>query len=331
MTESIKPSDARHHYRVFGLTIASDLPLPEATPIDRDGIHAEADVQIELGAVPNTLPEGRKLANWLEVQDSKCLLRFEGIGRFLVEAGRRIVVEKAPSASYDDLRGFLLGSGLGALAHQRGLVPLHVSAVAAPFGAIAFTGESGAGKSTLAAMLNQELGWPLICDDVAVLRCEADGFHLDSGVNTVKLWRDALRALNRSSEGLRRDLTRHDKFHAILSDRFFNGSLPLKCLLRLEWGDEVRLERVYGRRAYQIALGATYRPELATLLSNRTNIANGAMTLSTVVEFSVLSNTKAFGKQSELARFIESNLDVNSQPKGRRANADPHKGTAPKN
>lgn len=295
-------------YRVFGLTIASELALPEAAALDPRQLSGEADVHIRLGSVPTALPGGTKLASWLEFHDTTCLLSFEKIGRFLVESGRQITVEKDESASFDDLRGFLFGSGFGALAHQRGLIPLHVSALAAPGGAIAFTGESGAGKSTLAALLNQELKWPLICDDTAVLRPVQDRFLLNSGMNTVKLWRDALQALNRESEGLRRDLTRYDKFHAIIADRFVNDELALRTLVRLEWGDEVRLQRVTGRRAYQIAIGAIYRPELAMPFANRTNLAAVGMALASAIDIFVLERPKDHATQPAIIKCIEQAL-----------------------
>jgi hypothetical protein len=271
----------RHSYRIFGLSVTSELPLPEATPLHP--APADFDVAVELGATPSMLPGRARLAPWLEVQGRNCLLLFAGLGRFFVEEGRRILVEKDEQASFDDLRGFLFGSAFGALLHQRGLVPLHVSAVLSPSGVIAFTGDSGAGKSTTAALLNQELGWPLICDDVAVLREQSDGLHLQSGLMTIKLWEDALRALGQSSEGLRRDLTRYDKFHAIQSDRFFNGSAPLKRLVQLGWANDVECEGVRGRRAFQVALDTIYRPEMVVPLSDISKASAVCVTLASSV------------------------------------------------
>lgn len=296
---------ARHFYRIYGLTIASDLPLPEATALGETP--ANVDVHVELGTVPLSLPGGSRLAQWLEVKGQTCLLNFEGLGRFFVEHGRRIVVEKDPVADFDDLRGFLFGSGFGALLHQRGLVPLHVSAVVSPLGVIAFTGESGAGKSTLAAQLNQELGWPLICDDVAVLHEADDGFYLESGVNTVKLWDDALRALGMSNEGLRRDLTRYDKFHAVNFERFSADSALLRRLVLLDWRDTERLEAASGRRAYQIVLGAVYRPAFAALFSNRARVSEMALRLSPTIDVKILSRRKDEA-QRKLSHALASNL-----------------------
>ena len=64
-----------------------------------------------------------------------------------------------------DVRLFLLGSVWGALALQRGLLPLHASAVGRGRTVHAFTGPPGAGKSTLAAALAAR-GYPLFTDDM---------------------------------------------------------------------------------------------------------------------------------------------------------------------
>ncbi|MEM6299844.1 MAG: vitamin B12 dependent-methionine synthase activation domain-containing protein, partial [Bacteroidota bacterium] len=94
----------------------------------------------------------------------------------------------------------------------------------------------GAGKSTMVAHLHDLTGWGIISDDVSVLCRSANEFHLESGVNTVKLWNDALQSLNRSSVGLKRDLSRFDKFHAIEPTKFVSGKFPLKQLIFLTWG-----------------------------------------------------------------------------------------------
>src|SRR5262245_53082865 len=95
-------------YSIFGLVVASDLALPEASPLMRSAASASPpDVYVEVGAVPMNLPRGREAASWLSVRDTTCLMRIPNIGRFLVEDGRRIVVEKEQDVSDDDLRVFL--------------------------------------------------------------------------------------------------------------------------------------------------------------------------------------------------------------------------------
>src|SRR6185436_17962029 len=59
----------------------------------------------------------------------------------------------------------LVRSVTGAVLQQRGLLPLHASALLLGAGAIALLGPSRAGKSTLAAALARR-GHPVLADDV---------------------------------------------------------------------------------------------------------------------------------------------------------------------
>ncbi|MDJ0922051.1 MAG: hypothetical protein QNI84_13060 [Henriciella sp.] len=294
-------------YRVYGMLVESALDLPELTRVTSDSDRGDQtpDVTIEIGNVPEHLPGQEDSKIWVQVDDRTCLLRFPAIGRVLVEDGRHVLVEKDPRASYDDLRAFLVGSGLATVAHQRGLVPLHVSAILAPDGVIAFTGESGAGKSTIAAHINRTTDWPLVSDDVSGLYRSADGFFLESGVNTVKLWQDALQSLDLTSDGLKRDLTRHDKFHAIEPSKFRIGRFPLKRLILLQWGDTLELQKLTGRHAFQVALGAIYRPELAAICGNRDTVVEAAMALSAGIEVEMLTRPKDASVEKEVMANID--------------------------
>jgi hypothetical protein len=290
-------------YRIFGLVVSSELSLPEATKLEDVEAHA-VDVYLQLGNVPDKLPGGHTPAPWIQFSNQTCLLSFSGVGRFLVEKGTRILLEKQLNATYDDVRGFLFGSAFGVLAHQRGMVPLHVSAVATPHGCIAFTGESGAGKSTIAAQLNKELGWPLISDDLAVLCRAAGGFALRSGINTTKLWRDSLTALGRDAEGLRRDLTRHEKFHAIDTDRFEKRQLPLVAIAVLGWGADVTCRRLVGRAAVQAAVQTIYRPEFGMLFGNRSKLISEMLEVASVVPVAILQRPRDFSRLHEVAQAV---------------------------
>ena len=64
-----------------------------------------------------------------------------------------------------DIEILLFGPVWAALCHQRGLLPLHASAIVTRGGIAAFAGHRGAGKSTTAALLSL-LGYELVTDDV---------------------------------------------------------------------------------------------------------------------------------------------------------------------
>ena len=79
-----------------------------------------------------------------------------------------IVAEPRQGVPDSNVRLFLLGSAMGALLHQRGLLPLHTNAVEVGGRAFAFMGKSGAGKSTLAAWFHDR-GFRIVADDVCVV------------------------------------------------------------------------------------------------------------------------------------------------------------------
>lgn len=254
------------YYWVHGFALKSDFELPELREITREEAEAGPLPMVEIvnGPVPEALPGETRLVHWLAHAEGRWLVTIPDVGRLLVEAGRRVVVQKMPDALESDLRTYLLGTGLGALAHQRGLVPLHVGALLSPAGAIAFTGPSGAGKSTAVATLSQELGWPVISDDVAVLSVEEGQVTLEGGVRRIRLWSDALDRLNMPKKGLVRDIHRHDKFLVHPQDLFVSGPHDLALLYEIvPRHSHNGPVAVYGGERFVMLMNAIYRPMIA--------------------------------------------------------------------
>ena len=142
-------------------TVDADVPLgPSAQPWLRG---PSADVRIRRGAVPTALRlvEARR-RNW-ECAGERVLIRAGGMG-FLVRGGRTITYAAPPGTDPFDLRLFLMGTPWIALAAQRGLLPLHASAVAHGTDVYAFSGRPRVGKSTLAAALSTR-GHAFFADD----------------------------------------------------------------------------------------------------------------------------------------------------------------------
>ncbi|WP_146010656.1 hypothetical protein [Halomonas heilongjiangensis] len=264
----LKAATTCHLYRAYGLTVASQIPLPELTPAVDAGA---SDIRILTpGTLGNLSPESAGWP-WLELGETCCQILVQGIARYRVEQGQRILVDRrvprAQGGAGDDgdVRLYLLGVAFGLLLHQRHWLPLHVSALNTPAGVWAFTGDSGAGKSTLGAWLHYHRGWPLISDDVAVVKPEEALPHLYPGPPRLKLWQDALAALGIDRQGLVRDLMRADKYHLNGHRGFQERPLPLQALVsleRAEEGERPSLARVTGADAFRVVMSALYRPEL---------------------------------------------------------------------
>src|SRR6476661_5516708 len=196
-------------YRFGGLRIASDFPL-FGLHVCRNVVQAQCEVVIR--RVPISEQVTSATATFLH---GKCsgtyngrdlLLDYPTVGRFLLRAGQEILIDPAPSSSDDEVRAYLLGSVFGALCHQRGITPVHASAIDVADGCVAFVGASGAGKSTLIATLAQQ-GHEIIADDVCFLQLGTNGdVQAWPGISRIRLWEDTRAALGFDGPGVEREV-----------------------------------------------------------------------------------------------------------------------------
>jgi hypothetical protein len=273
----------RYLYHIYGLNVASAIELPELPEILVSDVELEVAATVSLATLTEKLAEATTDGAYLQVAGDRCQFNVDGIACYRIEQGQRILIDPAPGSAPGDVRLFLLGSAFGALLHQRGNLPLHVSSVATPGGVWAFTGDSGAGKSTLAATLHFHLGWPLLSDDVAVLdHAVHDRPLLHPGPPRLKLWQDAVTYLEIDSSGLTPDMSRVNKFHLPLAQGFEHDPQCLRALVVLERASDDEppsLTQLSGMAAFQAVLGTVYRPEMAQLVGDRNKLFHQCATL----------------------------------------------------
>src|SRR5690606_37861635 len=98
---------------------------------------------------------------------------------------------------------------------ERGLFPLHASAIVAQGEIVAFLAPSGGGKSALAASLEMR-GFEVWADDILPVRLDGEGRPIASpGVSSVKLWEDTIAALGIDRNGWRRVRPELEKYERI--------------------------------------------------------------------------------------------------------------------
>jgi hypothetical protein len=246
-------------YSCFGFRLLSDLPLPELRPATADD--PRPLVHVRLAPVAEELAGG-PVFDGLQAAGSVALLTIAEVGRFLIDDGREIVVDPCPGVPASNLRLFLLGSALGILCHQRGLLPLHANAVVAYGRAFAFAGPSGAGKSTLAAAF-QARGYQLLADDVCMVELGEGGAALAwPGIPRLKLWADAVQMFRRDDESLDRVAEGIDKYHVPAGQMAEARPVPLRrlyLLCRREGGGPQGIVRLSGHEAMAAVMAHTYR------------------------------------------------------------------------
>lgn len=247
-------------YSCFDFRLASELPLPDlAAAASND---SRPLIELRVARLPERLPGARAPQGNLQVAGPDALLEVPGVARFLMRDGQQILVDSRPGVSDRRLRLFLLGSALGILAHQRGLLPLHANAVVANGCAFAFCGPSGAGKSTLAAHF-QRAGYELLCDDVCPVSIDdGDGPMAWPGVPRLKLWADAAQALGHDPGTLDLVAENLEKYHLPVTRTGTSRAVPLRRLYVLgQWGENgvQAITRLTGQSAMQAVLANTYR------------------------------------------------------------------------
>lgn len=248
-----------HLYRSYQLTIRSELELPELSPAEACG--GEPDLLIRFGPVGDAEQSGhRQIGPFLWAGHGWLWLRIPRVGRFLVREGREVIIEPEPGCDADSIRVFLLGSVLGALLMQRGLLVLHGNAVRIGDRCMVCVGTSGAGKSSLAAGFFRR-GHALLADDVVPV--DADGRALP-GIPRIKLWRDTAEHLAIDVQHLRRVRPALEKYSYPVDRQFTPEPLPIRWIYVLDSdpAEQVRLQPLLGMRRFAPLLANTYRPSM---------------------------------------------------------------------
>jgi hypothetical protein len=238
-------------------------------------------------------------------------IEVKDVGRFRVGGGREIVIDPVPGVSERNLRIFLLGSAMGALLHQRGLLALHANAVVIDGCAIAFIGRSGAGKSTLAAWF-QDRGHPMLADDVCAVRDPQSAAPVVvPGVPRLRLWKDALDRTGRSSSDFDRSFDGFDKFDVPASE---SGRTAPAALAACYWLDEpdgptpLQIERVTGAKAVEILIANTYRGAIVPLLGKTAPHLRSCLNLARLVPMHRIARHKDHAQFDAVAAELESHV-----------------------
>lgn len=185
-----------YFYRLCGINLASELRLPELSPVLAPELASELsskdlspDVEFVFGQVHPLVEPSHTIRSYQMQGDAAFLWDVKDYGRYLVTGGNRITVDPAPNASELAARAVLIGPIQSILWYQRRQVALHASAVLRQGAAICISGKSGAGKSVVTALL-AERGFPVMADDLCVLGSGDTEVRILPGYAALRLWDD---------------------------------------------------------------------------------------------------------------------------------------------
>ncbi len=246
------------NFAAYGLIWRMPMRCPElrAAPTG-----SGVDVSVQYSELPPPSAQAVAAGPLRQVTPGEARFGLPGVARLMVRGGNEILIERQPEADDDMVRLLLLGTGMALLLHQRGLLPLHASAIVAPAGAILFMGHSGAGKSTL---LNEFMrrGYPMLAEDLAAVRLAADGAAwVEPGVQTTKLWADSAAVLGQSTDGLARVRPELEKFLVPVEGPLAAAPAPLAAIYTLASHNQptVTLEERRDARKFNALLDHTWQ------------------------------------------------------------------------
>lgn len=274
--------EALHHYRAYGLAVASELALPE---LDPDAAPPETpDLRVRLGDTPERIEDPVEERVLWAAKPGAWLHDVPRVGRYFIHReGSEVVIERR-GGSDADLRAFLFGLVLGALFHQRGQFVLHAGSVALPGGAVALAGHSGVGKSTTLTELGRR-GHGLLGDDKLVVAFDADGApSVVPGYPTLRLWRDAVEHFGDDPAAHPVLREGFDK-HLYAAPRFEPSPTPLRTIAvlhkrRIEDDHGIVTTPIEGYAAVRAVLTQTYRRRIVRGLGREADYLQWATRLA---------------------------------------------------
>ena len=287
-----------HKYVLSDLKVESEFEFLVATPSDFSCVpDVTIKFQDDIGRPENPLVTDKLLI--AKPQD----LWFYGERdlSFRVRNGNEILIEKGAFVTDQDINLYLVGSAFGVVCLQRGLMPMHCSAVEFDGKAVAFTGASGVGKSTLAAALSQ-MGYQHVCDDVFIVNLESDPVTVAAMPKGLKLWDHAAEALEIARGKRVSSNPDFTKSYVTVAETSTSPRLLFDTLYVMDEEDaeEFKITELTGGHKLSEIRRAIYREEWLNYISDK-----GAV-FAQVVELAKVIRVYSFKRRDDLSLVRES-------------------------
>lgn len=291
-----------HNYTVFGFRVTSDFRLPEL--IDSKVIGDHPAISIEKGIAPTVIKD-EVVGNWLmKISQNQCLYDIPTVGRFFIDRGDRIIVEPIEKVTSQNIRAFLFGPAIGTLLHQRGVFPLHMSAVSYGNSSIGFTGVSGAGKSTMALAIYRTLGLKILCDDLGIVDLNPEGALLYSGLGRLKVRADSLNALKGGIAVCPSVNEFETKYHLHQKELFTTDGTSINTLIELVQSDQELVREINGFEKYSSLIKAIYKPYMARIMGREQQLSDYISTLASHLRFIQVSRKNNVDRTFEVPDYV---------------------------
>ncbi len=306
-------------YRLYGIRLKSPWPLPglktdDSGPADCEIVEGPASLFTEAARQASQLRKINAWWHYLRLPDGEDYLWFPGIFESLISAdGRRIACRPHTATSLETFNTHLLALVLSFALLKQGREHIHCTAVVVDGGVVGLLGDSGYGKSCLAAAFLQA-GYPLLTDDLLVLKENGRGFLAFPGLSKIKLFPEVARALlGEGVTGIPMNRLTPKLIIPLRPEQFFSQALPLKALfvLRPATGrsrsKKVTIRTLNQRRAFLALIENTFNAVITAPDRLKRQFAL-ADRLTAVIPIKSLSYPRDLAVLPEVVKAIRSTL-----------------------
>ncbi|SCC47664.1 aldolase [Bacillus wiedmannii] len=256
----------KNMYKVFGLRVLSEIQFPELPRINEQ--EETIEVIIRTADLFQKWSEFTNTEQNFVVDKNVVMIRIPDTAIFSIQEGKQIVVSPMKEACEDKIRLYILGTCMGALLIQRGILPLHGSAINIDGKVYAFVGDSGAGKSTLASAFLSK-GYKILSDDVIAVTVSSDKTPIViPSYPQQKLWAESLNAFGMGTASYNPLFERETKYAVPVQSHFLSEPLPLAGIIELTKTEDenVELIRIEGLERLRTLFLHTFRKFLIAQL-----------------------------------------------------------------
>ncbi len=291
------------YYHAFGLIIESDIPMEELLLTEVD----ISDVKINKGRVPDELEDALVNTETFKVSKNEYLASIKEVGKFYVAKGNYILYEPMDGLDIEKIKLYLLGSCMGAVLYQRGILPLHGSCIKTADSAVIITGISGAGKSTIAAALRQK-GCLSLSDDVVAVNFIDNTLWAIPSYPGIKLWEDALIRMNIVSDkkSLGRIKDEYEKYALKNVNEFYNHPKEISHIIEIIPIEQTQVvvEEVVGAKKLEIVINNMFKGLIAEAMGLRSWYYKQCVTIAACTNIYCIRRPKNMPKEQEIAEII---------------------------
>ena len=245
------------HYKIYGLTIASEIELKEAIVAE---FNEPAQVTICYGVMPEFIWKKYKESyNRSICRQQYSWIYYEGVGHFLMKGGSEIIIQLDTREDMKHVRAILLGYCLATILYQKNIIGIHASAVVMENQVVLVSGLSGAGKSTITSKL-MELGYSMLSDDLVAVQSIDGRMEAVPAYPQQKLCRDTALNMGYQLEQLERLDEEREKYAVRLEKEFVTTPKPILSLIVMEKynGTELKIEKIEGSQKISELIGCLY-------------------------------------------------------------------------